>query len=69
MATSKKLYVAVASIIAAAYRKAETDPDMGLGAKGGAGVALREVAVELAREFAADNPRFDTNRFLTACGF
>lgn len=29
---------------------------------------LEDLALELAGEFAADNPRFDTKRFLAACG-
>lgn len=31
--------------------------------------ALRELALELSREFKADNPRFDKEKFLKACGF
>ena len=31
-------------------------------------VVLYSVAMELARELRAENPRFDRQRFLTACG-
>jgi hypothetical protein len=30
--------------------------------------AVRDIALALADVFAADNPRFDEERFLTACG-
>ena len=33
----------------------------------GAESVLRSVAMELARELAADNPRFDQERFMAAC--
>jgi len=33
----------------------------------GAGVVLFSLAMELARELGADNPRFDKQRFLAAC--
>ena len=33
----------------------------------GAGVVLFALAMELARELAADNPRFDQQRFMAAC--
>ena len=33
----------------------------------GAGVVLFSLAMELARELAADNPRFDQERFMAAC--
>lgn len=33
-----------------------------------AGAAVRETARELADVLQADNPRFDRDRFLTACG-
>lgn len=64
MATSKKLYVAVASIIAAELSRwkkpkiVDESPD----------VVLRRVATAFADEFAADNPHFDRARFMTACG-
>lgn len=62
MATSKKLYVAVASIIAAEFNK-----QIRLNYPTAAN-AVRNVAVLLAEEFTADNPRFDRARFMTACG-
>lgn len=62
MATSKKLYVAVASIIAAEFNK-----QIRLNCPTAAN-AIRNVAVSLAQEFTADNPRFDRTRFMTACG-
>lgn len=31
--------------------------------------ALRDVAIRLAAQFNMDNPRFDRDKFLTACGF
>ena len=33
----------------------------------GAELVLRSVAMELARELAANNPRFDRQRFMAAC--
>ena len=33
----------------------------------GAGVVLFSLAMELARELAADNPRFDQKRIMAAC--
>jgi hypothetical protein len=33
----------------------------------GSGVVLFSLAMELARELAAANPRFDQERFMTAC--
>lgn len=32
-------------------------------------LVLRMMAKRLAKAFAMDNPRFDTDRFLSACGF
>jgi len=31
--------------------------------------AVRDVAVRLAAQFNIENPRFDRDRFMTACGF
>lgn len=56
MAMSRKDYVAIADAIANANRGEHT-------------VTREEVACRIASVFAADNPRFDRGRFLTACGF
>lgn len=32
-------------------------------------LTLKELANDMATDFAYDNPRFDRQRFLTACGF
>lgn len=66
MATSKKLYVAVASIIDNARRLAENEPN-DVARKIASGY-VRLVADALSTEFTADNPRFDRARFMTACG-
>lgn len=58
MATSKKNYVAVAAAIRESVRPATAET---------AG-SIRELAARLANIFAADNPRFDRQRFLAACG-
>lgn len=62
MAMTKKYYELVAGVLNAArtvrcseertYRPA----------------IVNEIALGLAREFAADNPRFDRERFMQACG-
>ena len=39
-----------------------------IGQKGEAIEALRSLAKEMCERFAADNPRFDETKFLTACG-
>lgn len=56
---TRKHFVAVAAIIKAQV-EATTSPE--------AQASLRAVAVELAREFRSENPRFDSFRFITACG-
>jgi len=43
--------------VADALRASDANPD-----------AVRDIALALADVFAADNPRFDSERFLTACG-
>lgn len=54
---TRKDYVAIAEAIAAARARAS------IGGK----KAIDAVAVELAKVFEADNPRFDAARFVKAC--
>lgn len=58
---SKKDYVLIANAIKeiADYKTVDVS----------AMVAIEEVAKNLADTFKSQNSRFDTNRFLTACGF
>ena len=56
--TSKKDYVAVAKALKAASTGKLPTQD-----------ALRWVAIQLADYFREDNPAFDKERFLAACGF
>lgn len=58
MATSKRDYVAIAEIVER-VRSEHWNQAAGV---------LAEVAHQLADYFAQDNPRFDSERFLTACG-
>ena len=69
---TKKHFEAIAAAFAAQqkmidYHKEQGDmKDM---EAGWARDSLRKVATSMAGTFAADNPRFDTQRFLRACGF
>lgn len=66
---TKKDYVMIAAAI-----KAERMPVEGTNANvqgawtAGNNVALSDLALRLASEFKAANPRFDSARFLAACG-
>lgn len=66
MAASTKLYNEVARIIERRQDVAGTDTT-GDPFDAGYLAALHYVSVELADIFAADNPRFDRDRFLAAC--
>lgn len=59
MAMSKKDYVAMAAVIAKNYAVANSVDGRD---------AIREVALNMAGVFAKDNPRFNMNMFLKACG-
>lgn len=59
---SKKHYEAIAAIIASTYRNAALYNDAGRLE------TLETTAARLADYFATDNPRFDRERFLAACG-
>ena len=59
MAMSKKDYVAIAANIKENYIAANSVDSRD---------AIREVAFDLTKAFAADNPRFDRVKFLVACG-
>ena len=61
---TKKHYTLIADAIAEsvdAYAELDTAGDM-------VRMALRDVALSIADTLEADNPRFDRNRFLVACG-
>jgi hypothetical protein len=60
MAMSKKDYVAIAKAVS---RTVADDPD-----HRAKRVCLEALANRLAFDMALDNPRFDRERFLTACG-
>lgn len=57
---SKKHYNAIAAAI-----REEIDSSLPRGARD---MAAKRIAVRLCETFMADNPRFDRDRFLTACG-
>lgn len=57
---SRKDYQAFADMIRSQLERATCDD---------ARKMLREIAGDMTRVFACDNPRFSTDRFLTACGF
>lgn len=64
MSMSKKDYIAIASAIRSERSCWPKDESLG---DEFAYAALRSVTSRLAEVFAADNPRFDRNRFLEAC--
>lgn len=59
MSMSKKDYVAVARIISNTRELCQAKE---------AREATTYIASDLAREFVKDNPRFDSDKFLRACG-
>jgi hypothetical protein len=63
---TKKDFVAIAAIVKKTRddRSRRETVDMRMGA----GIATSVLAVRLADHFAKDNDRFDTGRFLKACG-
>lgn len=72
MAMSKKHYEAVARRVKDRLDAATTEHSGGLidsTAKKAVHAAMRELARDLAVDFREDNPNFDRQRFLTACGF
>lgn len=60
MALSRKDYVAVAEVFKYRVENAGNETEL---------LAAELIADDIAKVFKADNSRFDTNRFLTACGF
>ena len=60
---TKKDFIAVAEIIHE-YSNTQVNQDFDNGAK----FAANRIARELAKVFKQQNPRFDTARFLAACG-
>ena len=64
---SKKDYILIAETISAQLETSSLEdghPD----ASYNEGLAIKRTAHALADAFAADNPRFDRDRFLIACG-
>lgn len=61
MSMSKKNYVAIAAIIQNA--RANTSPEDKVARE-----AITYIASDLARVFARDNSRFNSDKFLRACG-
>ena len=61
---SKKHYVAIAEIIRQERETVESDDKILCGMEN----TSRALAWNLANYFASENPRFDTVRFLKACG-
>jgi hypothetical protein len=55
---TRKDYVAIAAAIKSSQRPATSETEQ----------SIAELAKRLCSVFAADNPRFDRYRFLTACG-
>lgn len=55
---TRKHFIAIAAIIDARRDELTTE-----------GILLLPLARDMADMFAADNPRFDRERFLKACGF
>jgi len=68
MALSKKHFEAIARDIAAEVTTANQSP-WDLAQRAAVKVALRNVASNLCTTFRAENPNFDGQRFLKACGF
>ena len=68
---SKKHYIKIASLLAAFKRVAETEKSGDARMRGisdGAAWAAEVLAHNLADVFAADNPKFDADKFMAACG-
>lgn len=64
---TRKDYIAIAAAIKDAMQT-EAYEDARLAAPSGASYFAFHVAVNIARVLAADNSRFDRDRFLVACG-
>lgn len=66
---TKKHYEAIASVIASTYKNAKlyTAPNYKNTARERC-ESIEVIAVRLADYFASDNPKFDRQRFLAACG-
>lgn len=62
---TKKDYAAIAAIFARIDCNPENDSDL---YDAGHTTAMRCMALELCTVFKRDNPRFDRDRFLKACG-
>lgn len=74
MSMSKKDYVAIAAVIKRAVDRIGVMPTPATLANGHADKAtematIRRIAYAMADGFAEDNPRFDSVRFIEACGF
>lgn len=63
MSFTKRDYEAIARIISQTQRHVCSDPDTRMGWHAG----VSAVRVRLQEHFAADNPRFDAERFAKAC--
>lgn len=61
---TKKDYILIASTLEYCYKLAELQPLP----KRAKSDVVRQVALELANTLAENNPKFDRNRFLKACG-
>jgi len=73
MSASRQTYVAVAAKVNARLTEARTRADSvetteRLYFLSGTAAGTRHLAEDLAEVFAAENPRFDRDRFLQACG-
>lgn len=72
---SRKDYNAIADILHDVMdeteypESSEVPPEAALSYTLGASLALRTVASRLSMLFARENPRFDRDKFLSACGF
>lgn len=69
MALSKKHFEAIASDFNTEVTGLEQNPSTTPTQASAAKVALRNLAISLCATFRADNPAFDGQRFLRACGF
>lgn len=65
MSMSRKQYRDMAAVIKDAWEEIENYPESD---QAGARITVRNIANGLAIVFVIDNPRFDRNRFLEACG-
>lgn len=69
MALTRKHFEQIAFEIKAEVTSLEQNPLTTPQAASGAKVALRNVATNLCTFFREENPNFDRERFLKACGF